>query len=328
MSIIRLYTDETKAEKEAFYITTTIWGRPKDCRDFEKDIAKLISINKKVLGRDFKTFHANRLNNKNWAKLSIPYIQAIQKLFSFINTDALKMLIFVESNEQFSSNSVFLKETLDSHLQDRSCPFGQIYKNIAKEDLIPIFNRANNIYNYLRNRDIFGGAHQDFEYYPDSSGKILRYKNRKCFIESPNFSGILILENYFDAIKMIANDLANALNNLASSPDSSKWKKPLGQKLVLFEPKADDDSYLIQTADIISNLFLNLIKYLIEMSSDIIKKKALVLLGFDAFRRNRKNIIKEFQDRNGKCECTKKEFEIRFTIEREKSDFYRKFIFL
>ena len=325
MSNIQLNTDETRAEKEAFYITTTIWGQPKDCRDYEKAIAEIISINKKLLGKDFKIFHANKLNNKNWAKLSIPYIQVINKLFSFIKTDALKILIFIESNKKYSSNTVFLKETLQSHLLDRRSRFGQIYKYLKEKDLIPFYFRAGNIYNYLRNRDIFGGAYQDFEYYPDSSGKILQYKHRKCFIESPNFPGVPILENYFDAIRMITNGLANAINKVAVSPDSSQWKKPVGQKLVVFEPMADDDSYLIQTADIISNLFLNLIKYLIGMRADIMRKKALVLLGFDAFRRNKKNIEKEFLIRNGNSECKNKDFEARLTVERE---FHRNIVFL
>ncbi len=323
MNIVQLYTDETKEEGNNFTITTTIWGSTKSCVLYEKEISDIVLCNTSILGREFKGFHASRLRASNWNRTSPVYLQVIKKLFSFIKTSNLKLLIFIESNNKYNSNSGFLESMLKKYLSDKNSSIGQVFKNIKPENMIPIFKRADKIYNYLRNRDIFGNINQRFEYFPDSSGNILQYKNDSCFLESPNFKGIPIMEKYYDVIKMLTNALANSLNTLG---DNRTWKKPIGQMLINFEPKDDKDSYLIQTADIISNFFYNLIKYMSGMRTDIIEKKAMSLLGFDAFRRHRNDTQKEFKIINRKIVCSNQELEVRFTIDMEKSDFYSRFL--
>jgi hypothetical protein len=309
---IQIYSDDTKGDNNNFMITTTIWGSSVNCRFFEKEIENLVLDNIRILGKDFKGFHANKLNARNWKSLSMPYQKLLNKLVDFIKSDYLRLMIFMESKEKYNSNSAFLEETLKKYLLDRDNPFGKMFKYISEKDLIAIYKRADVFYNYFLHRDIFGGPNQYFEYYPDSSGKILKYRSEKRFVESSGLSsGIQLLMSFYDIVRLIGNNFAKALNEMG-------WKKPVGQELVKFEPLRDEDSFIIQSADIISNIFFNLIKFLIGVKGPnlrTIEEKAKLLLSYNILDENiLNNIKKSFKLHNEKCICSDSDLKAKFLI--------------
>jgi len=305
-NVIQLYSDGAKSENDTFFLTTTIWGKPGACDRYSKhisDVHKIISEN----GIALKIFHAVDLNKRNWDRFYPAYIQVINKLMEFIENRYLRMMIFIESKEKYINNSKELEDTLKTYICNRNHPFGNIYQSIHINDLIAIYKETHTIYNYLRNRDIFGEDDQQFEYYPDASGKILQYGSKKTFLKSPNSPGLLMTE-FYDVIRMIAQHLSTSL------ADVLKWGRINRQRLVKYEPKNDEDSFLIQSADIICNFFLSTIKYLVGIDSGITRKKALALLAFNCIRSSKTNILNEFINQNGKCVCRRPDCEVRFSF--------------
>ena len=120
MNRIQIYSDGSKTEGDTIFIVTNIWGWSKACHQYEQEMATLVKENRGILGKDFKKFHASKLGNKNWNKISSPYIDSINKLFSFIKTNYLNVLIFIESNQKHSANSKFLKDCLKENLLNRN----------------------------------------------------------------------------------------------------------------------------------------------------------------------------------------------------------------
>jgi len=215
------------------------------------------------------------------------------------------MLISLESKEKYDSNSKFLENIFKEYLLNRNSPFGEIFKHIPEEDLIAIYKRAPNLYNYVANRDKFGGPNQMFEYYPDSSGKVLNYRNEIRSVESPGIGkGIPILLHFFEIIRLIGDNLAKALNEPKIRNRIGWEEKPFNQKLVKFEPKNDEDSYLIQSADVMSNFFLHLIRHLVGIRNRNSEKKAKILIDSGLFDDCLDKIKENFRIQNGACVCS------------------------
>lgn len=315
MNKIHLYSDETKADSSHdFNITTTICGEARHCILFAGQIGKIVEKHKPILGPKFDSFHARNLNARNWRRVSGPYIEVLDNLFHFLEVGYLRMIIFIESSHKRSSNSVFLEDILKKHLSDKDDIDGRMYKQISRKDLSAIYKNADKIYNYLRNRHRFGDENQLFEYFPDASGKILNYRNRKCSILPPSGLGVPILTDYYEVIALLANGLARVLAK-------SGWGTLDRQKMILFSPLDDKDSYLIQSADLVSNFMLSLIKYIAGASGPTIIKKAETLLRIKAFQENKAKMAEEFIRREGAVFCVKPDLEACLLLECQKRRF-------
>ncbi|MHA1342326.1 MAG: hypothetical protein ACTSO2_20330 [Promethearchaeota archaeon] len=321
---ILLYSDDTMEQRKNFIITTFIWGDPRSCRDFENSIGRLIEKNKDNLSHNFKGFHASEINKSNWHKFQPLLLQVLNKLLFYLDYQFLNMLIHIESRNKFNNNSKVIEKVLKEYLLDRNSYLGKIFKFIKNEDLIPLYKRSNKLYLYMFLRWKFGGPSTKFEYYPDSSGKILSYKDKKFFI---NMETGPILLPYFEIVTILFNNLAEKVNK-SDSLNTFGWRKaPPGQKLIKFEPKKDEESFLIQTADIISNFFYNLIKYLIGYESDISKRKATLLLEMKIFDTILNNIKSNFILKGKIAHCINKD--LRVTVHFDNNNLsQRKLIFL
>jgi len=111
-------------------------------------------------------------------------------------------------------------------------------------------------------------------------------------------------------ITNLADALASSINK-KELLDQLGWDpKPANQKLVRFEPLKDEDSYLIQTADIVSNFFLNLIRSIVGDNSKTTQLKAKELLKLGVFTDILDEIKKNFKLQNGKCVCINDELKV------------------
>ena len=311
---IILYSDDTFEQRKNFIITTFIWGDPSSCRDFENSIRKLVKNNKTNSNHNFKVFHAYKINKRNWHNFQPLLSKVLDKLKYYLDQQFLNMLIHIESRNKFNNNSKVIEKVLKELLLDRNSSLGNIFRYINHEDLIPLYKRSYKLYLYMYLRWKFGGPFTEFTYYPDSSGKILKYRNRKCFINDRK--GPVLLP-FFEIITKLFNMLAKAVNE-SDDLDKIGWRKaPPGQKLIKFEPKEDEQSFLIQTADIVSNLFLNLIKFKIGYKSDISSKKAKLLLKMRSFDTILNKIEENFILKNGVCHCINKNLRVTIFFEQQ-----------
>lgn len=172
------------------------------------------------------------------------------------------------------------------------------------------------MYHYFLHRGKFGGSNTEFKYYPDASGKVLDYKTRKFFIEAPG-KGQLFMD-FIRIISLLANTLATTINK-PKFLDQFGWDpRPNNQKLERFEPMKDEDSFLIQTADIISNFFLNLIRFEVGYKSKTTEIKAKELLKLNIFGNILGEIKNNFKLVSDKCVCTNLELKVSVTT---KSDY-------
>jgi len=323
---IQLYSDDTIEQRKNFIITTFIWGDPRSCRDFEKSIRTLIEKNKDNLSPNFKGFHASKINKRNWHKFQPLLLQVLKKLLFYLDYQFLNMLIHIVSRNKFNNNSKFIESVLKKNLLDKNSHLGKIFEFIEEKDLVPLYKRSNNLYLYCILRGKFGGANAQFEYYPDSSGKILNYKNKKNFLNLPDKGQILC--DYFEIITYLFNGLAETINR-PEFLNKLEWREaPPGQKLIKFDPKNDEESFLIQTADIISNFFYNLIKYSISYKSDMSKRKATLLLKMDIFDTILNNIKSNFILKNKIAHCINKDLRVTVSIDKNNNPSQRKLILL
>jgi hypothetical protein len=273
MNTTLIYLDEILGYKNSFYITTSIWGNPLQIDRFEKGISKIILRHQKDLGKNFIAFHANRLNAKNWNRISPAYLKVLELLFESIYKNEINILLFIESKQKRENNSTIMKSMLKKALNDTSNDLGKQFKYVDRRDLPALYHRIDNIYNFLLHRDLFGGPNQKFHYHPDSKGKILRYKDKMIplYREYSNGKSITHLYNFYDVIAILANPM------MKFAEDIMGWEKPICQKITKYEPLNDKDSKSIQTCDLLTNFFLHFLrmKLGIKDQNSILKGKWL-----------------------------------------------------
>lgn len=306
---ISIHADETKGDQNSFFITTSIWGFSHNCGEYERTIKSLIAKHRRVLGKDFKGFRANKLQLRNWTKLSPIYLEVVHNLLKFIEAKKLRCLIYIESQKKNEMNSQFLRQILRDHLPDKSNPLGEIFQYTLERDLTAIYERADKLYNYLYHRKTFGSKNQTFNYFPDSSGKILKYKNKKIPVmaTSPINYGTIIFEDFFRVLTWTANALANAMSNFG-------WHPNYPQTLLHFEPLRDEDSILIQTADMISNFILHVCRSIAGTTNHLSVLKSNAILQFKVFDKLAHEIKDDFQQVSGKCICVNDELKATLTL--------------
>ena len=85
--------------------------------------------------------------------------------------------------------------------------------------------------------------------------------------------------------------------------------------MVKFRPLDDKESFLIQSADTISNFFLNLIRHLIGIENDIYEKKAQILIESELFENCYDEIRKNFKEKDGKAICINEDLKVSIKFE-------------
>jgi hypothetical protein len=247
--------------------------------------------------------------------MSKPYFEVLSKLHFYIKNNCLFSLIYLESKKKYESNSKVIEEILKESLLDRKSHLGKLYQYINEQDLKVIYKSAHKMYHYFLHRGKFGGPNTIFKYYPDATGKVLDYKTRKFFIEALGRSKVYL--DFIKILTLLTNTIAIAMNK----PKNLKligWNpSPNNQKLDIFNPMNDEDSFLIQAADILSNFFLNLIRYEVGDKSKTVELKAKELLKLNIFNNILNKIRENFKLQNGKCVCTNDELKVSARIESE-----------
>lgn len=245
---IRLYIDEVKGYENSFFIHTCIYASPSSCDTFESDMIKLIDSNRNTLGKDFKGFHANKLNQSNWRKIA-PIYESVIRLIVF---NSLSVHIYLESKHKHDKNSQVLKNYLKSQLDDKTSTLRKALGNIKSKDFPVIYNRFEMLYIFLIHKNKFG-QNCEFEIYPDSTGKVLDYVNKKIELVSSNKMTKRTVD-FYTLFEILANLFIDILDEIKYLPNKN-------QNVIRYTPTDDSDCSLIQACDIISNYLFNYFKY-------------------------------------------------------------------
>lgn len=250
MKNIQIYTDDTRGVKQTFQVIATIWGEPANCKLYSDSVEAIIKSNTR-LGADFKGLHSYNLNADNWTTLGTTFQQVLEKLFEFVSDGKLNIQITLVSQNRYDANAGYLKNLIKVQLEDRTSVIGQQFKSLADTDLPALYHRIDQLFVYLLYRDKLGDDGDEFEFYPDSTGKILNYHDKE-FPVSGNLPIVWNLE-FFELIRILGNSLAKSIN-------ATNWpiKK---QELIKFEPQKWSSNYLTQSCDILSNFFFNYLRY-------------------------------------------------------------------
>lgn len=303
-SRIQIYTDETMCNRNTFKIYVVIWGQPIYCLLYKEEIERIIDNNRTILGRDFKGFHAHRLNVKNWSSFGRVYLKVLEKVSDYLYSEKLRMLISLESREKYDANAGFLKEQIRKLLEDREGDIGKIFKSLKDRDLPALYHRIDQLIVYYKYKDKMGDDGSIFEFFPDSSGKILSYEDKKFRV-----SGNLPFEyplNFYELVRILGDVIARTL----LPPDWSVKH----QKLANFQPLKWFNDYIIQTCDIVSNFYYNFLRYRVGINESKCRLKSDALLKFLPFDEHLPEIRKNFATNDGEVVCINKELKVNIPI--------------
>ncbi len=246
MKIIQIYTDDTRDDKQTFQVISSIWGEPENCIAYSNEVDAIIKSNAK-LGTEFKGLHSYNLSDSNWSTLGMTFEQVLNKLFEYVSIGKLNLQLTLVSRNRYDSNAGYLKNLIKVQLEDRSSVIGKQFASLAQTDLPALYHRIDQLFIYLLYRDKFGDNGDQFEFFPDSTGKILNYHD-KVFPMSGNLP-IIWDFSFFELIKILGNSLAKVIT-LTGWPIKQ-------QELIKFEPQKWSANYLTQSCDILANFFFN-----------------------------------------------------------------------
>ncbi|MFH0734893.1 MAG: hypothetical protein V1773_10735 [bacterium] len=266
MKKIELYLDETKGHQMSFRISVPIWGSSINCNAYKNEI-KTIVDSSTILGNDFKGFHAYNLSDSNWHTIGKVYISVINKFKEYVLDNKLNFMIRIEAKEVYEKNGGYLKAIAKKGLQERDSELGKIFTSLKDKDIPALYHRIDQLIIYLKYRDKFGGEDAEFDFYPDSEGKILKYENKQFTVQGNHFVDYPL--DFYDIIKIWGNSLTKVILELIPN---CNWPN-INQKLNKFEPKKSTDDFIIQTCDIISNFFFCYINDVIGINNDKNKLK-------------------------------------------------------
>ncbi|MDA3905118.1 MAG: hypothetical protein PF484_03495 [Bacteroidales bacterium] len=301
MDRIRLYIDEIIGYKNSFFIHACIFANPDNCDAFEKDMTKLIDENRNVLGKDFKGFHANKLGESNWTKLSPIYEKVIQLIFC----NSLSVHIYLESKNKYDKNREPIKNWLKSNLEskDDTNKVRKAFKNLNPNDFPVLYHRFDMLHIFLIHKDKYG-QNCEFEIYPDSSGKVTDYKEKSIEFISSDLTKKTF--DFYSSFDILANAFIETFDEIGYIPNNN-------QRVINFSPTDDSDCFLIQACDIIANFLFHYLNYnsgIIDKNSKLkanLFSKYFPLLKGDEFVRKNFTII------DNKLSCINSEMKINIT---------------
>jgi len=250
MKTIQIFTDDTRDDKQTFQVISAIWGQPENFKAYSDEVENIIKNNTR-LGADFKGLHSYNLNDSNWSTLGVTFEQVLNKLFEYVSDGKLNLQLTLVSRNRYDSNAGYLKNLIKVQLEDRNSVIGKQFASLADTDLPALYHRIDQLFIYLLYRDKFGDNGDQFEFFPDSTGKILNYHDKE-FPMSGNLPIICDL-GFFELIKILGNSLAKVIT-LTGWPVKQ-------QELIKFEPQKWSANYLIQSCDILANFFFNYLRF-------------------------------------------------------------------
>lgn len=291
MNTIQIFSDETYSSERSFQIISTIWGNPIDYKDFSKKVKQIIE--NYSIGDDYKGIHANKINSKNWHILGVVARSVLETLSDFILHQKLNAQVTLISRDRFEGNAGYLKSILRAELENRDSFLGKRFISLDDKDLPALYHRLDQLFVYLYYRDKFGNDGDQFEFYPDSTGKILNYEKTKFPI-----TGNIVIDypmNFYRIIAIVGDSFSKILQ-------MEGWpiKK---QTLSRFQPLKWISNYLIQNCDILSNFFLCLIRSKMGMTDPKYSLKAQALDEHFALNTSLSHILPSFVFDGVDVEC-------------------------
>ncbi|MDP4201015.1 MAG: hypothetical protein Q8922_15585 [Bacteroidota bacterium] len=266
--MVNVYSDSTDGKfKNAFRITTFLWGTENACLEFEAEIKKCLSKTYRTIPKH--VFHASSVDN--WRREIRIYEWFLRKVAYYVLVGNLKVLTYFESKEVRDKHSEVLSKPIERALADPTHVIQNFYQEVSDRDRKIALHRMPAIFYFLLFRERFGGAFEHFNYYPDSSGNVLSWQD-----EVLPFHGF-VARNERPHYESFANSLNSVIevfektdwaslasqNRFPASDVVRFWKlsKRLPYQVVEeFRPTEDSSSHLIQAADVICNLWLNALR--------------------------------------------------------------------
>lgn len=305
MAILQVYSDDTSASDNTLKITVTISGTPEHCERYRNLIDKIILNGKK--GADFKGIHALNINDDNWNSTGKIAENILATLKSFIDSGELKAMILLQGKENFDANAGYLKDLFKKQILSEKSSIHHSFKSLDISDYPALYHRIDQLCTFFKLRDRLGREGDEFELFPDSEGKILRYKEAEF-----KLAGTLPIESnfhFYEIIKILGNALMKMTATLPGWPS-------INQSITKFDPKKWSDDTIVQTCDIIANFFLNHLRYKTGITEKKYEYKSLALEKIIDFNMN---INKEFirLDTSGKdITCLRKELFATLSLEK------------
>jgi len=205
MKTIQIFTDDTRDDTQTCQVISAIWGQPDNCKAYSDKVETIIKSNTR-LETDFKGLHSYNLSDSNWSTLGVTFEQVLNKLFKYVSAGKLNLQLTLVSRNRYDSNAGYLKNLIKVQLEDRNSVIGKQFASLADTNLPALYHRIDQLFIYLLYRDKFGDDGDQFEFFPDSTGKIVNYHDKE-FPMSGNLQIIWDL-GFFELIKILGNSLA------------------------------------------------------------------------------------------------------------------------
>lgn len=292
---IQIYTDETKSNDGSFIIYSMIYGKPDDISSLNDELKKIIHPDREK-DNDFKGLHSHKLNDSNWNTLSKKFESSLDKLLEFFKLSKIGIKLCIIGSKKNENNTEFLKDLLKKELDNKDSKVKKIFESLEKKDHPALYHRLDQLFLYFLYRDRLGGEGTEFEFYPDSSGKILSYKDKKFRATgSDNQSTDL---QFFEFVRVLGNTFAKVIGAM-KFPGWSISK----QELVKYDSLKWSDSYLIQLCDVLANFCFNHIRFLVGKTEKKYELKSNALTNRINLDNLNSKIKVGFQIKDGDVTC-------------------------
>ena len=185
----------------------------------------------------------------------------------------------VESKEKKEKNSGYIKKMFQEAL---TTPGNKFYDVIATPDEKTkkmIYNSAVHFTEYTRLKHLLVPTGRNISFFPDEVGAIARHKKSGVFMS--NSSGEFLRRKLFQCLTTVGNNLPKAIEEAYLQEGIEDQYCNCCHDLVSFCPTKDQDSSLIQVADIMANFLLASFRRKVGAALEIDEKKAEV---FDALK--------------------------------------------
>lgn len=298
MKTIQLYSDETKPDNKTFLIYSMIYGTPEQIEILNQKIVKSLG----QLDSNNKGLHSHKLNVKKKNEFT-KYEKVLDILQDSIIKNEIQAQLYLIGSEKNKSNTGRLKSIIETELNLEGSEINKAFKGLEKIDYPALYHRLDHLFLYLRYRDRIAPAGTNFELYPDSSGNILKYKEKKFFVQGKNTAGFL---DFYSLVNIIGNSIAYSISKLKIQgwPTSN-------QHISKYEPIKSTKSYIIQLCDVLSNFFYCFLRYEVGLIDEMYRLKSNALIS--RFRLyNFKELHEKFEVRNGDVFCI--DLECSYTI--------------
>jgi len=266
---IQIYTDETKANDGSFIIYSMIYGKPEDISALNNDLINIIHPSGGK-DKDFKGLHSHNLNESNWKTFGKKFEDSLDKLVEYVKLKNVGIKICIIGAKKNENNAGFLKNMIKKELVKNGSKIKEMYKSLDKKDHPALYHRLDQLFLYFLYRDRMGGEGTEFEFYPDSSGKILSYKEQEFRATGTHHQSADL--KFYEFVRILGNDIAKVIG----LKGFGGWSKS-NQELIKYDSLKWSDSYIIQLCDILANFCFNHIRYIAGKSGKKyeLKSKAL-----------------------------------------------------